>query len=797
MIALEAFLLVAVLSSDIEAQTPGQAPSTSPVPSPVSAPSACRPAPYEDCGQATFDTSPTRRWGFDDNHYCPQGPGIGCIIPNRGFGQNNPNPGTDFVDGRGCVFEMYVVADCGTQMHIPLCDVESAKVRVLDPLGVPVDLQAVNGAVSGQTCTGQQSGIPFQRRGTQIEWSATDCDPSDGSSTGGPGNFTIMDISFTGDDDSLPGGALCGVYTLQLEDFAGCGWELFSNCDGSNRSDFLIYDDRCEAEAAVTPLPELVLTNLRLDVGPDRCTVDYCVNVQNIGCEEPLPFPLVVEEQVSGNRDEHEVPGLGPGEVTTICGTLPVDSTDPTVVVPVRAEVDPVGPAGDQVVECREVPQASSCNPSEGQDVLSDTIEVECNQPPACDAGGPYVQECTGTETPVPLDGSGSFDPDGDPLDYEWTTDCPGTIQDPASPQTELLFDSTDLGCSKSCEVTLTVSDPYTQTVCDAPVTVEDTQPPGFTNVPEDLPVECSAKGGTPASHPAIQAWRDEFEGADACGGLQESDDMPPFFDGSCAPGTGTPVTVTLTDGCGLQETATRSVIVADTTPPFWVEAPGDLTLECQAPGGTPSDIPEVQAWRDEFVADDVCHPVTDRDDMPPFFPAGCAPGEETPVTVTATDACDLETPITRSVFVQDTTPPVIEAISFDGACLWPPNHKYVCLEDMDALVDASDICDPDPSVRVTGCSSDQPEDAKDPDFPGDNGDGKTFDDCLLEDGGRSLCLRSERLGTDPTGRDYAAEVGAFDGCQNTTTGLANVHVPHDQSPRRRDCLSPDSPGRR
>jgi uncharacterized repeat protein (TIGR01451 family) len=181
-----------------------------------------------------------------------------------------------------------------------------------------------------------------------------------------------------------------------------------------------------------------------------------------------------------------------PGTLTCALATLPAGKSrafDITVLVAADAVADlpaPVVVENAATVENR-VPYGldgslgevgGDPDPSNNADSEPTTI----NRPPVSDPDGPYVEECKGPVTAVQLDGSASFDPDGDEITYAWTTDCPGGMLEAPTSAMPILCAMGLPPCPVMCSATLTVTDPMELSdTGDTGVTIEDTTPPTIT----------------------------------------------------------------------------------------------------------------------------------------------------------------------------------------------------------------------------------------------------------------------------------------------------------------------------
>ena len=123
-------------------------------------------------------------------------------------------------------------------------------------------------------------------------------------------------------------------------------------------------------------------------------------------------------------------------------------------------------------------------------------------------------------------------------------------------------------------------------------------------------------------------------------------------------------------------------------------------------------------------------------------------------------------------VTIRDTRPPVM-TVRFSPDTLWPPNHKMV---DISALIQVTDACDPNPTVKLVSIVSNEPANS--------TGDGNTSPDIAGASYGtddRSFQLRAERKGNG-SGRVYTGTYQAQDAAGNSGQQSGTVMVAHSQA---------------
>jgi hypothetical protein len=382
------------------------------------------------------------------------------------------------------------------------------------------------------------------------------------------------------------------------------------------------------------------------------------------------------------------------------------------------------------------------------------SLEMEfpfVNEPPVCDANGPYTIECGGATTTISLDGTGSSDPNsgaGDFLTYSWSTDCSGgTFGDPNSSMPVL---SLAPGCY-GCNVSLTVTDIAGESdTCLSSVTVKDTLPPTL-SCPADVTIECDT-----SADPSNTGEATAVDVCDLSPVVSFSDEITP---GTCSEEFTITRTWTAKDACGKESSSDQVIDVVDTTPPVITPAP-DITIECDEPTG-PSNT-------GYSTASDNCDlaPTVTYSDVE--VQGDCLAEKTITRTWIAIDNCGNFSSHDQIIKVVDTTPPVISSVSASPDVLWPPNHK---MKPVTISAVAIDNCDPEPACKVISVVSNEPING--------TGDGDTAPDWEIT-GDLGVNLRAERAGSG-SGREYTITVECIDDCSNSATADTTVTVPHNQ----------------
>jgi probable HAF family extracellular repeat protein len=258
------------------------------------------------------------------------------------------------------------------------------------------------------------------------------------------------------------------------------------------------------------------------------------------------------------------------------------------------------------------------------------------NHPPVANAGAAQTVECPASAM---LDGSGSSDPDGDVLTYEWREN--GAILATGMKPSVAL----SMGAHV---ITLAVTDPHGASAqASVTVTVVDTTPPVVV-CPNAVTVAASAKCDAP-----VPDFISGTRASDACSSSQLTATQSPVPGTLVGPGAHV-VTVTVSDAAGNGSSCTVTFTVADTTPPV-VSPLADSTASADA--NCQAAVPDFTVGLG--AADNCTAPAALVKSQSPAAGTPVGIGAHT-VTVTVSDASGNATSVTGTFTVRDTTPPVV-----------------------------------------------------------------------------------------------------------------------------------------
>ena len=263
------------------------------------------------------------------------------------------------------------------------------------------------------------------------------------------------------------------------------------------------------------------------------------------------------------------------------------------------------------------------------------------NHPPVANAGTDQTVECPALVT---LDGSGSTDPDGDALTYQWSEG--GNVL-----STNVSFTASfDLGTHL---ISLIATDPCgASNTNSVTIHVVDTTKPMVTC---PAPTTASADANCQAAVPNVVSGVVASDNCTAANALIITQNPT----AGALVGIGAhPITVTVTDGSGNSSTCGTMFTVVDTTPPVIISGPalGVVSTDANCQGAVPNVVPNIVAT-DNCTAANALNIV-----QSPTAGTLVGLGQHT-ITVTVTDAAGNSTSGTLSFTVADTTAPAIVSL--------------------------------------------------------------------------------------------------------------------------------------
>ncbi|MEZ4950494.1 MAG: hypothetical protein R2784_14075 [Saprospiraceae bacterium] len=423
-----------------------------------------------------------------------------------------------------------------------------------------------------------------------------------------------------------------------------------------------------------------------------------------IECSEALPID---EPSVSDDCDpdvdltfvDTDVPGACPEEriitrtwtATDDCGNTATVSR----VITLQDSEAPVltGVPADITADCGNIPPVpSNITATDNCDTDVDITFEEIANPGACAANQSIMRVWTATDNcgnSVSQTQMITVSDDEAPVFANIPSDVTVECSNIPAPQTPTATDNCDTdvqidldestfagACPEDYVLIRTwtaTDDCGNSTTVSQTLTVQDTEVPVITGVPQNQTVSCDNVPSVPNNVIAT----------DNCDPDVDLTFETQTIAGTCPENYTLVWTWTATDNCGNESTASSEITVVDDEAPVMANIPFDVTIECDQP--IPSGLP---------VATDNCDNDVDITVTESEVPGACPQERIITRMFTATDNCGNSSTASQVVILQDSEAPVISGV--------PTNTIAECgtIPPAPNTVTATDNCDPD--VEIT-----------------------------------------------------------------------------------------------
>ncbi len=280
---------------------------------------------------------------------------------------------------------------------------------------------------------------------------------------------------------------------------------------------------------------------------------------------------------------------------------------------------------------------------------------------PTCVTPASVVQSCTGGAVTVTLDGTHSYDSQGDSFTYSWVMSDGGpSITNPTAAMASTVIQTAAEGCTYTATASLSVENKYSDggpSTCNEQISIVDNQTPAFTYTPVNTAIECDSNAVA-----NVNTWLSHVRASEPCAAVGNPVTIANDFiaDAGCGGigalhSTSSSATVTWTaiDPCNAHTAKTVATVTMQDTQPPALTLPADKTVE--ATGSTGATVTYTATALDAAEGSEsvVCTP-----------PSGSvfAIGSNT-VSCHAQDSTGNYSSGTFKITVVDTTPPAISGL--------------------------------------------------------------------------------------------------------------------------------------